>query len=69
MQRARHAPTACRAPFPAPRVRWSCGQLAMCGQAIRPSPHQAVSSPGSVPVRAASPYHRALDFGVRANVA
>lgn len=27
------------------------------------------STGGSVPVRAASPYHRALDFGVRLSVA
>lgn len=30
---------------------------------------QASSAEGSVPVRAASPYHRALDLGVRASVA
>ena len=30
---------------------------------------QASLTVGSTPVRAASPYHRALDFGVRASVA
>ncbi len=30
---------------------------------------QTPSTEGSTPVRAASPYHRALDFGVRASVA
>ncbi|GAA5703813.1 hypothetical protein Save01_04637 [Streptomyces avermitilis] len=31
--------------------------------------YSAAVAPGSVPVRAACAYHRALDFGVRASVA
>jgi hypothetical protein len=60
---ARHAPSTCRAPSPG-------GPLPPLVRSRRSGRvGQTPSTAGSAPVRAASPYHRALDFGVRASVA